>query len=205
MPTFCGNRTGGIGVILLLATTGSACLAAPWNPDDTAPFERDVAQAADHARSIGCETSSCKAIIAIDEVVRGEIKKYENVNDGALYSDKAARTAARTLNAALLDHPALFAPVCQMSARLLSRFHNGPDVPDIAVPVQLLIESVDMDIRDHGHCAHDLITALPNDKANTKIRFGAHALCVNDDNNHRRTRAACDTLIPGLTDPALAP
>jgi len=206
MLSFRGNCTvGGIGAVLLLATTESACLAAPWNADETAPFERDVAQAADHARRIGCETSSCKAIIAIDEVVRGEMKKYENVNKDVLYSDEAARTAARTLNAALLNRPALYVPVCQMSARLLSRFHNGLDVPDIAVPVQLLIESVDMDIRDHGHCAHDLITALPADKANIEIRLDAHVACVNGDDSHRRTRAACDMLIPGMTDPALDP
>ncbi len=206
MPTLCGNRTvAGMGVMLLSVTTGLACLAAPWNPDDTAPFERDVAQAADHARRIKCETAPCKAIIVIDEVVKGEMKKFENVNKDVLYSDEAARTAARTLNAALLDHPTLYAPVCQMSASLLSRFHNGPDAPDIAVPVQLLIESVDMDIRDHGHCAHDLITALPADKANLEIRLDAHVGCVNGDDNHRRTRAACNTLIPGLTDPALAP
>ena len=206
MPTLFGNRmVGGIEVILFLVTMGAVCLAAAWNPDDTRPFVRDVAQAAGHAQKIGCGTSSCKAIIVIGEVVKAEIHKYDDVIGGALYSDKAARTAARTLNAALLDHPALFGPVCQMSTRLLSRFHNGPDVPDITVPVQLLIESVDMDIRDHGHCAHDLITALPADKANIKIRLGAHALCVNDDNNHRRTRAACDTLIPGMIDPALDP
>ena len=206
MPTLLGNRmVGGIEVILFLVTMGSACLAAPWSPDDTAPFVRNVAQAADHARRIDCETSPCKAIIVIDDVIKSESKKFENVNKDILYSDKAARTAARTLNAALLDHPALFGPVCQMSARLLSRFHNGPDVPDIAVPVQLLIESVDMDIRDHGHCAHDLITALPADKANIEIRLDAHVGCVNGDDNHRRTRAACDTLIPGMTDPALDP
>ena len=195
----------GFGVILFLATAGSACLAAPWNPDNTAPFVRDVAQAADYARRIRCDTSSCRAIIVVDEIIKAEGRKFRDVNKDILYSDKAGRTAARTLNAALLDHPAMFAPVCQVSARLLSRFHNGPDVPDIAVPVQLLVESVDMDIRDHGHCAHDLITALPADKANIEIRLDAHVLCVNDDNNHRRTRAACDMLIPGMTDPALDP
>ena len=206
MPTPYENCiVGRVGVILLLVTTGMACLAAPWNPDDTAPFERDVAQAADHARRIKCDTSSCKAIIVIDEVVKGEMKKFENVNKDIPYSDEAARTAARTLNAALLDHSALYVPVCQTSARLLSRFHNGPDVPDIAVPIQLLIESVDMDIRDHGHCARDLITALPTDKANVQIRLDAHVGCVNGDDNHRRTRAACDTLIPGMSDPALDP
>ncbi len=206
MPTLFGNRiVGGIEMVLFLLTMASVCLAATWSPDNTAPFVRDVAQAADHARRIGCGTSSCKAIIVIDEIIKAESRKSSNVNKDVLYSDKAARTAARTLNAALLDHPALYAPVCRMSARLLSRFHNGPDVPDIAVPVQLLIESVDTDIRDHGHCAHDLITALPADKANLEIRLDAHVLCVNDDNNHRRTRAACDTLIPGMTDPALVP
>ena len=206
MPTLFENRmAGGIEVILFLVIMGSACLAATWSPDDTPPFVRDVGQAADHAQRIGCRTSSCKAIIVIDEVVKAETHKYDDVIGGALYSDKAARTAARTLNAALLDHPALYAPVCQMSIKLLSRFHNGPDVPDIIVPVQLLIESVDMDVRDHGHCAHDLITALPADKANIEIRLDAHVACVNGDDNHRRTRAACDTLIPGMTDPALDP
>lgn len=194
-----------IGMISFLVTTGSACFAVRWSPDDTAPFERNVEQAANHARRIGCKTSSCKAIIVINDVIKSENKKFENVNKDILYSDEAGRTAARALNTVLLNHPILYAPVCQMSVRLLSRFHNGPKVPDIAVPVQLLIQSVDMDIRNHGHCAHDLITALPADKANIEIRLDAHVGCVNGDDNHRRTRAACDTLIPGMTDPALDP
>ncbi len=99
----------------------------------------------------------------------------------------------------------MFETVCRTSAALLSRFHNGPNVPDMIVPVELLTEGVDMDIRNHGHCVDQLIKALPSDPANVEIRLDAHIICVNGDDNHRRTRADCDTLIPGLTDPALAP
>ncbi|WP_428377365.1 hypothetical protein [Lichenicoccus sp.] len=57
---------------------------------------------------------------------------------------------------------------------------------------------MDIDLRDHGHCARDLLAALPKEPANDVIRRNASSLCANGDENHHRPKAACDALMRGL-------
>ena len=178
----------------------AAALPAPvWNPDDTAPMTNDVASAATHARAIHCKTPSCRAIIVIHELV--DIARFEDGDANGLASIRASnrpQIAARRLDRVLLNHPDLYGPVCATGAKLISRFRLAPGVYEMIVPVQLLINGVDMDLHDHGHCAQDLLAALPKDPANDQVRLNAQCLCVNGDENQPRPKAACDSLIHGL-------
>ena len=65
------------------------------------------------------------------------------------------------------------------------------------VTVKLLLKAVDMDLRDHGHCAQDLLASLPRYPANDEVRSNAQSLCVDFSENHRRSKEACDVLITG--------
>ncbi len=188
-----------------IGTTAALKAAAPaapvWNPDETPPTMNDVASAAAHAQAIQCRRPSCKAIIVIHEII--DIAKYEDgppVNGIAgLYVGNRPKIAGRRLDRVLLKHPALYGPVCATGSKLLSRFRISPGVYEMYVPVQLLLNAVDMDLRDHGHCARDLLAALPNDPANNEVRSNAQSLCDSDYENHDRPKAACDALTRGLT------
>ena len=180
------------------ATKGTAAPAA-WNPDDTAPMTNDIASAAAHARAIHCRTPSCKAIIVIHELL--DIARYEagDANGVAsLYLGNRPKIAGRRLDRALLDHPSLYGPVCTTGAKLISRLQFTPGVYEIFLPVQLLVNAVDIDLRDHGHCTQDLLASLPKDPISDEIRSNAQSLCVEGIENHDRSKEACDVLIKGL-------
>ena len=183
----------------VLAAQAAIPAGAMWNPDDTTPTLIDVASAAARARATRCNTASCKAIIVINELI--DIARYEDGDANgvaSLYRGTRPQIAGRRLDHALLDHPALFGPVCATGAKLMRKVRLGPGIYEMIVPVQLLINGVDMDLRDHGHCARDLVAALPEAAANAEVRQNAHVLCIHGDENQHRPRAACDVLIQGL-------
>ena len=185
----CNSMTGAVA---------AAPAGAQWNPDDTAPMTNDVASAAAHARATHCKTPSCKAIIVIHELI--DIARYEDGDANgvaSLYTGNRPQIAGRRLDHVLLGHPALFGPVCTTGAKLIRNFRLSPGIYEMIVPVQLLVNSVDMDLRDHGHCAQDLLAALPSDPARDEVRQNANDLCVNGYENHVRGKAACDVLIQG--------
>ena len=170
-----------------------------WNPDDTAPMTDDVASAAAHARATHCKTPSCNAIIIIHELI--DILRFD-VGDAngvaSLNTGNRPQIAGRRLDRVLLRHPDLYAAVCATGGKLIARFGRAPEFYEMIVPVQLLINSIDMDLRDHGHCAQDLLAVLPKDHADDEVRLNANTLCVNGIENHDRPKAACDVLIQGL-------
>ena len=167
-----------------------------WDPNETAPTVDDVASAAAHARATHCRTSSCKAIIVIHEL--SDIVEYEigDTNGGHSLGNRP-RIAGQRLDRTLLDHPELYEPVCAMAVKLVSRVHpNG----EIFIPVLLLVHGVDMDLRDHGHCARDLVAALPRDPANDLVRVNARDSCFYGDEKHDRSKAACAVLVDGVKE-----
>lgn len=190
-----------VATIACAATGAARAATAPsasgCDPDGTAPTVHDVASAAARARATHCRTSSCKAIIAIHELAN--IFRYE-VGDAngiaSLYIGNRPQIAGRRLNRIFLDHPELYGPVCATGVKLISRVHR--DTGEIFIPVMLLMNSVDIDLRDHGHCARDLVAALPRDTANDQIRINARDLCVAGDENHPRPKAACAVLVEGV-------
>ena len=198
---------------VLLCVAMFACAATPaargetpvpsesrWNPNETAPTVDDVASAAAQARSTHCRTSSCKAIIVIHKLWL--IEKYkmidndiEGPNGVVLFKPgNWPEIAARRLDHTLLDHPERYGSVCAMGAKLVSHVHpNG----ETFIPIMLLMRGVDMDLRDHGHCARDLAAALPRDPADDQIRIDARDLCIDADH---RPKAACAVLIEGINE-----
>ena len=165
------------------------------------PTVAGVASAAAHAQATRCETSFCKAIVIIDELM--DIAQYE-IGDAngvaSLYLGDRPEVAGRLLRQALLDHSELFGPVCVTATMLISRVH--PELGQIFVPVTLLVNSVDMDERDHGHCAQTLVAALPYDPGNDQIRLNARRLCINGDENQHRSKTACAALARGVDERA---
>ncbi len=88
-----------------------------------------------------------------------------------------------------------------MGAELVSRVRpdtGGPDTGGIFIPAMLLMNSVNIDLRSHGHCARDLVAALPRDHGNDQIRINARDFCVAGDENHPRPQAACAVLVEGV-------
>ncbi len=184
-------------------TTGATGPIAPataeWNPNKTAPMTNDVAVAAAYAHSIHCKTPSCKAIIVIHELIDIARFEYGDANGiASLYTGKRPEIAGNQLDRVLLNHPKLYGPVCTTGSKLISRFRLAPGIYEMDVPVQLLLSAVDMDLRNHGHCARDLLAALPKDLANNEVRSNAQSLCANGYENHSRPKAACHVLISGL-------
>ena len=104
----------------------------------------------------------------------------------SLYLGRRPEVAGHRVDHALLDHPELYGPVCAAASRLVSRVH--PDLEQIFIPVVLLVNSVDMDLHDHGRCARTLVKALPRDPANDQIRINARRLCIKDFEDQRRSR-----------------
>ena len=199
-------RTSSLLVWIILAWAGAVSAiardltsTASWSPDSTAPVVADVVAAAAHARATRCETPSCTAIIVIKQLM--DIMQYEDGDANgiaSLYTGHRPEIAGRRLDHVLLDHPALYGPVCMMAAKLISRVHQG----EMFVPVTLLLDSVDMDMRRHGHCSDDLVAALPRDPGNDQARMNARRLCINGFENHRRTGAACAVLVRGVDEKA---
>ncbi len=170
-----------------------------WNPNDTAPMIADVASAAAHTRAIHFRTPSCKAIITINAMIKiGTFEDGDANGIAALDVGNRPKIAGRRLDRVLLNHHDLYRPVCAVGANLISRFRLTPGIYEMDVPVQLLLNAVDMDLRDHGHCAQDLLAALPKTRANDQVRINAQSLCDSDYENHDRPTAACDVLIQGL-------
>jgi hypothetical protein len=179
--------------------------ASRWNPDETAPTVDDVAAAAAHARAMHCRASSCQAIIVIHELLDIEKYKIDNDIEGPngvvlLRPGNWPKIANRRLNRTLLDHPELYGSVCAMGVKLVSRIHLDLATGEIFIPVILLQHSVDMDLRDHGHCARDLVAALPRDPTNDLIRINAQSACVNDNEYQYRPKAACAVLAEGVKE-----
>ena len=83
---------------------------------------------------------------------------------------------------------------------MISRVH--PDLEAMSVLVTLLVNGVDMDLRNHGHRAQALMAALPRDPENDQIRMNARDICINGSENHRRPRAACAVLVQGVDERA---
>ena len=189
--------------ILAFAAIGAARSAAVasvsvWDPDMTAPSVDDVAAAAARARAAHCRTSSCKAIVAIHELADNLQYEFGDENGENEYIGNRPAVAGRRLDRVLLDHPELYGPVCATGAKLISRV--DPDTGEIFIPVLLLLHAVDMDLRDRGHCTHDLVAALPKDIRNDQIRINARTLCVNGDENHHRPNIACAVLVEGVDE-----
>ncbi|WP_428375981.1 hypothetical protein [Lichenicoccus sp.] len=180
-------------------TAAAVVPAQDWNPDETAPMTNAVASAAAHARATLCKTPSCKAIIIIHELV--DIARFEDGNANGLASlntGNRPRIAGRRVDHVLLGHPDLYGPVCATGAKVISHFRLTAGIYEMIVPVQLLMHGVEMDLRSHGHCAQDLLAALPGIPENDQVRISASELCDSDYENHSRPKAACDVLIQGL-------
>ena len=198
-----------LSILLCAATFACAAVSAAraetappasgWDPDGTAPTVHDVASAAARARATHCRTPSCKAIITIHELVDILYYEFGDANGiASLYVGNRPQIAGRRVNRTLLDHPELYGPVCAMGVKLLSRVR--PDSGEIFIPVMLLMNSVDIDLRDHGRCERDLVAALPRDPANDQIRINARDLCVAGDEDHPRPKAACAVLVEGVDE-----
>lgn len=193
---------------LTLSSVGASSAAgsmlpsgSSWDPDTTTPLVQDVASAAAHARATRCVTPSCRAIIVIDELVGIAQYDFGDANGVAsLYLGKRPGIAEHRLDRALLDHPALYSPVCAAAVTLVSRVHPEPE--EIFVPVVLLVNGVDMDLRGRRGCARALVGALPRDPANDQIRMNARDLCVTGFENQRRPGAACAILVQGVDEKA---
>ena len=190
--------------VLACAVTGAAAAATVlstslWDPDETAPTVDDVASAATRATTTHCRTSSCGAIVVIHEMA--DILQYEfgDANGVAsLYLGNRPQIAGHRLDRTLLNHPELYGSVCATGAKLISRAHAEAGV--MFIPVLLLVNSVDMDLRDHGHCARDLAAALPKDFGNDQIQINARDLCVAGVENHHRPKTACAVLMQGVRE-----
>ena len=164
----CNGMTG---------TMAAAPSAPVWDPDDTAPMMNDVASAAAHARAAHCRTWSRKAIVVIHKLV--DIARFEDGDANGLASlGNRPQIAVRRLDRLLLRHPDLYQPVCATGAKLISRFQLATDVYEMIVPVQRLVNGVEMDLHDHGHCAQDFLAALPKQPANDQARLNAQNLCA---------------------------
>ena len=176
-------------------------LVALWDPDQTAPTVHDVASAAARAHTTHCRTSPCKAIIVIHELAGIWLYEVGDANGVAsLNVGNRPEIAGELLDRILLNHPELYVPFCATGTKLIShvRIDSGPG--EILIPVLLLVNGVDIDLRDHGHCARDLVAALPRAPANDEIRINARESCENSDENHHRPRIACTILADGVDE-----
>ena len=162
--------------------------------DDTMPTRSGIAAAASSAHAVRCRTLNCRAVEAIDELMK--IVSYEDDNEEMgsakiLYSELAVWRWRRR---ALLDRPNLYPAFCTTGAKLLGRVSPGSD--EIDVSVTLLVAAVDVDLRSRMSCVRDMVAALPRSPAADDVRIAAHNACTYDW--HPRPRAACDTLVDGL-------
>ena len=188
-----------VAYLVLVVSIAGPTDAAPassraMDVDNITPTVRGVAAAAAHARAVGCRAPLCRAMEAIDEVVKIEAFEEDNVemgNSRILYSEPAVWRWRRR---ALLDQPDLYAAFCATGVKLLARVSPRLDTVQVSVP--LLVAGVDVDLRSHLHCARDLAGALPQSSAADKLRVWAYNECEHDW--HPRPRAACDTLVEGL-------
>jgi hypothetical protein len=99
--------------------------------------------------------------------------------------DPAAR---QQLDAVLLDHPALFGPVCTAARNIMGQY-GRPGVPGNAVVAVSLIDMVlRMDARDHGNCLPTVLMAMPNTTKETVAISDARILCE----NREAVAGACD-------------
>ena len=192
------------GVVLLtcLAATDTSASSAPtaagWDPDDTLPTVDAVKAAAGRARAERCRTPSCQGIETIDGLIRIVLYVVDNASMSGLPGPLPYSTARiwRRLHQVLFNRPDLYGPFCAASVRLLEKVSPDPD--EILVPVTLLADGVDVDLRSHLHCAHDMVAALPKSPAIDQVRINAYDTCTSPYDRHPRPEAACETLVQGL-------
>ncbi len=156
-----------------------------------------IAAAASRVKTARCRTSACRAIVVIDRVLQISDDSIVNIRFGAVDDNDQPRIARRRLEQLLLRHKALYGPTCVMAARIMSRINLASDPDQLSPGVVLTGTAVDMDRRDHGHCATRLMAALPRVPDNDRIRINSRALCLED---HPHPRAACDALARGAID-----
>ena len=178
------------------AASATVASASGWDPDMTAPTIDDVAAA--RARAAHCRTSSCKAIVTTDKLMKIEQYEFGDKNGENEYIGNRPVVAGHRLDRVLLGHPGLYGPVCATGTELISRVHAATG--EMFIPVTLLVNAVDMDLRDHGHCARDLAAALPRDPGGDQIRINARELCVIGDENQHRPNSACAVLVEGVDE-----
>ena len=166
------------------------------------PTSGGLAVAAKKASASRCRTPSCKAIITIDRllVIQRERQDEDYGSAGTVYEGNKPRVAKRRIDQLLFQYRNLFQPVCTAAGHLLSRVHLDPDTDELFVSTTLLIVAVDMDLRDHGRCAADLVSMLPHDPENDRIRINSRDLCMSDYVGRRRPPAACEALANGAID-----
>ncbi len=141
------------------------------------------------------------AILPGDRGIDGLLNIVDYIEDNAdmrspptiLYSPRLVR---RRLRKVLLGRPDLYAPFCATSIRILSRV--SPNPTEIVVPVTLLTQGAEIDLRTHGHCARDMVAVLPKSPAIDQIGHNASIGCENPDDERPRPKAACGSLVEGL-------
>lgn len=159
-----------------------------------------IAAVASRVARANCRTSACRAIVVIDGVLKISDDSIVNVGVGAVGDDDQPRIARLRLEELLLRQKALYGPTCAMAARIMSRIDLAADRDQLFPGVVLAETAVDMDERNHGHCATRLMAALPHFPDNDRIRVNSRALCIDDLINHPRSRAACQALASGAFD-----
>ena len=166
------------------------------------PTSGGLAIAARKVSASRCRTPSCRAITTIDRLLAIERDREDEDYGpaGTVYAGDKPRIAERLIDRLLFQHPKLFRPVCTIAGDLLSRVHLDPDTDELFVSTTLLILAVDMDRRDQGHCAADLVSMLPHDPENDRIRINSRDLCMSDYVGRPRPPAACEALAAGAID-----
>ena len=82
----------------------------------------------------------------------------------------------------------------------MSRIDLASNIHELSTGVTLVEAAIDMDARDHGHCARRLMAALPRIPDNDRIRINSRDVCIADLANHPHERAACEALAQGAVD-----
>ncbi len=191
------------GLLVACLAAGSARASARGakprgDPNDTAPTFAALKAAIARARAERCRTPSCQAIEAIDGLMQIVTYTEDNEEMGSarlLFSPAVVR---RRRGRALLDRRDLYAPFCATSTKILSRVPAKPDPDNDSLLRTLLEAAVDVDLRNHGHCAGDMVAAMPKSPAIDQLRKDAYHACENPFDGHPPPKAACRTLVKGL-------
>lgn len=151
------------------------------------------------AKVTHCGTDDCKSMILLDYLVRNTAI-YEAGDANGIASitgrDRLVR-AGKRLDAHLLDHPELYAPMCTFFIKYLDIVGNGNETYDSLyasmVPAQIFLSAVDMDLLSDGHCVEKIAPFYRRkiERANTDY---VTRLCTGGFENHSRPEAACNII-----------
>ena len=167
-------------------TVGNASVAQQLMDAPLVPTLDAIDAASSIDQHTHCVSSKCAATEALSRSLNALLDAQATTNGvpRPLSSDQG-HLAMSALGQALLNHPTLYAPFCNLSRELASRYGIPGTPGDLFVAVSLIRLAAAIDGNKQEQCLPQLLASLPHNEASNTAITNARTLCENNPDHPR--------------------